>query len=768
MLESIALLKSTEERGRTTSVDAPIPAGSSRGATSSAPRIYVFGEFRLDAEARVLRHEQRAVQLPSRAFDALVYLIAHRDRLVGKNELVEAVWHDVVVTDDSLIHAVSVLRRALADDANQPRYIRTMPRRGYRFVAPVREIVAAPSVAAIAAPSGASAGAVASARRALETLRRPRTFLRREAARVAAAFALAGTAAVAVWALSFLAVLRPEPPVHDPGRAVLLYQPPPPGATIVSGGVLSPDGLLLAFIARDEASNQASIWLRALRSSELRPLEHTEGASKPFWSPDSRRIGFFANGVLMTVDTNDGDVRTVAAAGGVTAAGGTWGPDNTILYAEWDKGLFSVHASGGEPAAVAALDRSARDIALSWPQFLPDGRHFLYQIVSLDPARTGTYIGDLDTRQSFRVLEGEAPAAFAPPGHLLHVQRNLLIAEEFDVRSLKLTGRALVLARGISPPSLADENLISGVGDVIAYRQGIRQQQLAWLDRAGRVLGTVPMPDVMFNPRLSPDGSHLVATSSVTTNPGLWLASLSREQFERLETDAIAPLWSPDGMRIAFTARGGLDLLVRSPAGGVSRRLVSGGAIKILNDWAPDGEHIVYTQVGDGTQLDLWGIRVEDGAEFPILATPFNEMQARVSPDGHWIAYVSDDAGPLEVYVQRYPELGERYQVSVGGGGQPQWRHDQGEIFYIAADRSLVAVPVQQGERLVLGTPRRLFRAPLLGGPDNARDYYAANGDGRRFLVDGAIGDGKDSAITVVVNWAAPADGPAESRARLD
>jgi serine/threonine-protein kinase len=174
-----------------------------------------------------------------------------------------------------------------------------------------------------------------------------------------------------------------------------------------------------------------------------------------------------------------------------------------------------------------------------------------------------------------------------------------------------------------------------------------------------------------------------------------------------------------------------------------------------LNDWSPNGDHIVYSQRDEQTKLDLWGISVEHAKTFSILATPYNELQARISPDGRWIAYVADDSGALEVYVQRYPELGERYKVSVGGGGQPQWRQDQRELYYIAPDRTLVAVSVAQDEPHVFGAPRRLFRAPVSGGPDDARDYYAPTADGRRFLLDGAFGDGDDSPITVVVNWPA-------------
>ncbi|MEO8465738.1 MAG: winged helix-turn-helix domain-containing protein [Gammaproteobacteria bacterium] len=744
---------------------APPPVSTPPGATNAAPIAYVFGEFTLDVASRQLRRDTDSdVQLPSRAFDALLYLVEHRDRLVQKNELVEAVWHDVVVTDDSLIHAISVLRRALADDPNEPRYVQTVPRRGYRFVAAVRVIPGrtAPTETAHR-PSAASASfeAAGAAIRADTAPRRIRWLPQRNAASVGIAIALA--AAIGVACASLWGGFHRNAEVREPGRAVRLFQPAPEGATIVSSGVLSPDGRCLTFVARDNLSGRSTLWVRTLHSSELKPLDNTAGASKPFWSPDSARIGFFASGNLMTVNAAGGEARTVARVG-ITPAGGTWAGDDTILFADWAKGLYAVGAHGGEPETVATLDRTARDIAFSWPQFLPDGRHFLYQIVSLDAARTGTYVGDLDTRKSVRLLDTESPAVFAPPQYVLHIQRDMLIAEEFDVRTLQLTGRATVLARGVSTPSPADENVVSAAGDLIAYRQGIRQQQLAWVNRSGEILSTVHMPIEVFNPRVSPDGSQLLATSSVTTNPGLWLASLSRTEFERLETDAIAPLWSPDGGRIAYTARGGFDLIVRSTASGDSRPLVTDGAIKILNDWSPDGEQIVYTQLDDRTRMDLWGIRVKDGTVFPILATPFNEMQARISPDGKWIAYVSDESGAAEVYAQHYPQLGERYKVSADGGGQPQWRHDQREMFYIAPDHTIVAVPVDpSGGQPTFGSPQRLFRAP---GPEGARDNYAATADGRRFLVDGSIADVGNTAITVVVNWPAEAGVAAQPRAQ--
>ncbi len=400
------------------------PANTPPGPTSGAI-TYAFGAFTLDVESRTLGRDGDDVQLPSRAFDALVYLVEHRDRLVQKNELVEAVWNDVVVTDDSLIHAISVVRRALADDPNQPRYVQTVPRRGYRFVAPVRVLAdvstaEARTVAAAASlPATTDAVSAAGARSGSLALRQRKA--------VSAGVALAAAIGVASATLWLAGGAHRQTQVPDPGRAVRLFQPPPEGATIVSGGVLSPDGQYLTFIARDNVSSRNSLWVRTLHSSELKLLDDTAGASKPFWSPDARRIGFFANGKLMTVSASGGEPHTVAAVG-ITPAGGTWAPDDTILFADWAKGLYAVSARGGEVEAFAPLDRAARDIAFSWPQFLPDGRHFLYQIVSLDANRTGTYV-ERSRHAAQRPIAGYGIAsrlratASRPPHSARHVDR---------------------------------------------------------------------------------------------------------------------------------------------------------------------------------------------------------------------------------------------------------------------------------------------------------------------------------------------------------
>jgi DNA-binding winged helix-turn-helix (wHTH) protein/Tol biopolymer transport system component len=715
-------------------------------------RLYRFDEFTLDVTARKLLRGGVATALPSRAFDALVYLLERRERLVRKNELIDAIWADVVVTDDSLTHAISVLRRTLADERAHPKYIETVPRRGYRFIGAVRtdDVADEPSIEPPAreSPAPTPAAEPPSQRHRVARFR----------------WILGGAAACAALA-ALAAVLVSQAPANEGvARSVWLSQAPPRDASIVSGGVLSPDGRYLAFVARDDVAGHTALWVRSLQSNALQRLAGTDGAAKPFWSPSSRRIGFFANGKLQTIDVTGAAVQTVADVD-VVVAGGSWSADDTILFALWPSGLYAVRADGdGAVETVARLDRDARDIAFAWPQFLPDGRRFLYQIVSLDPARSGAYVGNLDTGESFRLLPGRSAAAFAAPRHVLYVENNLLIAAEIDPERLELTGRASVVARDVSPPLLGADNVMSVAGELLAFQHGVREQNLAWFDREGRNVGSLPMPTGLFNPRISPDQSRLVATSAVTDNPGLWLAHLTRPEVVRLETDAIAPLWSPDGRRIAFTARDGFDLFVRAADGAVQPQLVaSDDTIKLLGDWSPDGAELVYTRIDGASSFDLWAARADDGSARPLLATPANEMQARISPDGNWMAYASDESGTLEVYVAPYPELGGKRRVSSGGGGQPQWRADQRELFYLSADRSVVAVELDSNGEF--GTPRPLFRAALTGNPGDARELYAAAADGSKFLLTGPVAEATDQPITLIVDWAAGI-GNAEPAAR--
>lgn len=717
------------------------------GSSGSASRIYAFDDFRIDAGGTRLLHGGDALALPSRAFDALVYLVEHRGRLVGKDEMIAAIWHDVAVTDDSLIHAISVIRRALGDDRNHPRYIETIPRRGYRFIGNVT-LTGGAAEAPRRGPAELDDGG--RERVAADAVRSSSAQIR----------LFAGIAAVAA-TISVLALMLygAPPPADSPQSPALRFsQAPPDGTRIISGGALSPDGRYLAFVARDEEHTESALWLRTLPSGEIRRLDGATGASSPFWAPDSRRIAFFADGQLAAIDIANGQRRSISAVA-LATAGGTWAHDSTIVFAEWPNGLYAVPASGdGAPTPVVRLDSSAGDISISWPQFLPGRRRFIYHVTSLDHERTGTYVGDLDTRERYRLIDAESPAVFAPPNYLLHVREGMLIAEEIDPDGIELTGRAIIVARGVAPPTLGADDIVAASANLLAFRNGSKEQRLAWLDRSGQRMSSVSVPTVLYNPRISPDESQLLATSSITNDPGLWLTSLDREEYARLEKDAIAPLWSPDGASVAYTSRGGFDLLVRgADSSNAKRTLLTDSTVKILNDWSPDGTHLLYTRVSEDTGLDLWTTDVEGATAAPLLATTWSETQARISPDGRWIAYVSDESGAFEVYVERYPGLGDKRRISASGGGQPQWRADQRELFYLSADRKLMAADVSEDPWGVIeiGMPQVLFSAPIGGDPGDARDHYAVAANGTRFLIDGQLDGDGDTEISILVNWTA-------------
>jgi eukaryotic-like serine/threonine-protein kinase len=659
-----------------------------------------------------------------------------------------------VVTDDSLIHAISVLRRALGDEPHQHKYIETIPRRGYRFVGAVtmdEEQAAVPDMQAT--PEETESG------RPGATAEPPvpgPVFFFRNLTHKAAAVSI--TVMLAAFATLFVLLENARTSTASDYRSdasLRLFQPPPQGTSITSGGILSPDGRYLTFVARDEDSGQTGLWVRALHSSELRLLKGTEGASKPFWSPDSMRIGYFANGKLFTMDLNGQRMQQVTSVSG--AAGGTWGSDDTILFAEWASGIYSVPASGdGERKVVMLLERGAQDIAFASPQFLPDNRRYMFQIVSLDPQRAGTYIGDLDAMTSFRLLATSSAATFAPPHHVLYVDKDMLIAEELDPLRMELTGHAVVIARDISEPSRTAENVVSASLDLLAFQHSLKEQNLALFNRSGEKLSALAIPTMLYNPRLSPDGMLLLASSSVTSNPGVWLTRLDREEFLRIETDAVAPIWSPDGQHIAYSSRDGKALMLRAINGeSPTLKLVSDETVKFPSDWSPDGQHLIFTAQGENSGLDLWTVDIESGFSRPLLASPHGEVQARFSPDGNWIAFASDESGILEVYVARFPGLEDKRLVSAGGGGQPQWRADQQELFYLSLDQTLMSVPIVDTLALEVATPIQLFRTATAVSPADVRDNYAVNASGTEFLMDLEVKSGNDQEITILVNWAA-------------
>jgi len=719
------------------------------GTASERAVEYRFGPFRVDLPALQVWRGDNPVGLTPKAFDTLLVLIRNRHRLVRKDELISAVWTNVAVSEDSLSQVVAVVRRALGDDPHQPEFIATVPRRGYRFIAPVTEITADQPASAAPEPPAPVVSAAEPPQEQPTEAEQPasRTWAwRREWVAIAAAL---------VTIAAFTIGTNFGRPLAKAQSAELLRFniEAPPGWRLLSGGALSPDSHQLAFVAQDAHSGATRLWVRNLQSGEVRAIDGTDGGTRPFWSPDARTIGFFAGGRLKRVGLSGGPVQTLASTSGLTVSGGSWSADDIILFSSFRSGVSAVPASGGEVTAVTQLDVSTRETAHRWPQFVSNGRDFLYSIYSEDPERTGTYIGRVGSSDKVRLV-AEPGAVYSPAGYLLYVRDRVLMAQPVDLAARRVAGGPSMVAGEAFAPRPTSGAVISGSADLLTFGGRDPETRLGWFSRSGEPLGEIKSPPMLKNPSLSHDERLVVGS----VGADVWVLDLERGTATRT-VSGNTPLLSPDGTQIAFTSgrtHGVWDMYIHSIAGRREPQLfLSSAEDKLVNDWSRDGRYIIFSRTSEATKMDLWLAPTADGAaQAPLLATPFNEFQAQVSPDGRWMAYASDESGTWEVYVQSFPTGGGKRAISAGGGSEPQWRPDGRELFYLTPDGMLMAVDVQpSGAAFQASRPQALFRTsiPLSGEMNTRRNHLVPTRDGRRFLIDGA--SDVVPSITMLVNW---------------
>jgi serine/threonine protein kinase/Tol biopolymer transport system component len=540
----------------------------------------------------------------------------------------------------------------------------------------------------------------------------------------------------------------------------------PPGKAYFGGSfAVSPDGRFV--ILRINSEGKVLLWVQALDSLTAKPLAGTEDASYPFWSPDSRFIGFFAGGKLKKIEVTGGPAQTLCDA--PVPRGGTWNRGGVIVFAPTaTDALYRVSASGGTPAPLTMLDASRGETFHYHPSFLPDSRHFLFLANSTHQESAGIYVGTLDSRETKLLVNTGTSAAYAPPGYLLFLRDRTLMAQSFDADRLELTGEPFPVAEQVDRLGQGERYALFSVSEtgVLVYRSGSSANvQLIWFDRAGKQLGAVAPTGNYATPWLSPDEKR-VAFGHVEPNGGnsdIWLMELARgtpTRFTFGQRDSITPIWSPDGSRVVFSSdRDGLMNLYQRAASGTGNdeALLKSDNHKLCNDWSLDGKLILYSAYPKSNG-DLWVLPLSgEQKPFPFLQTEFNEVQGRFSPDGKWIAYASDESGTWQVYVQSFPSPGGKWQVSTNGGAQPQWRRDAKELFYLSADRKLMAVDIKgNGSTFEAGVPQALFELRLqtigLPGP---RNFYVAAADGQRFLVVSAPEERISTPTTVVLNWTA-------------
>jgi Tol biopolymer transport system component/predicted Ser/Thr protein kinase len=541
---------------------------------------------------------------------------------------------------------------------------------------------------------------------------------------------------------------------------------PPPEALSFAEISPSPDGRLVAFVAVSKDGTR-QLWLRSLDNVAAQPLPGTEGATAPFWSPNSHFLAFFDGTSLKKVAVSGGAALTLCnAAGGL---GGSWNSDGVIIFYDTASSLSKVSEAGGQPSPVAAVDHSLGEIARLFPWFLPDGRHFLYSSLrSFTINELWICVGSLDSTETKCLQKADSPAEYAPPGDLLYLRGGTLMAQPFDPQGFMIAGDAVPIAENVQPYSIQNLSIkpfSASRSGVLAFVNGqaTQQTELQWFDRSGTKLGTLGQPATYCCPSLSPDGDRLavdIMDERLSTRD-IWIFDLKRATASRFTFDPgdeISPLWSPDASQILFTSTqtGNRDIYNKSANGIGDSQLIfaSQDQQKSVNDWSADGRYVVYDTTNEPSALwilPLFG----DRKPFPLSQGPYSARQAFFSPNGHYIAYTSNESGSYEIYVQTFPDRTGKWQVSAAGGTHPRWRRDGEELFFLSGNKMMAVDVSTAGPQFESGIPKPLFDADFLSA-SFAPAVYVVAADGQRFLAITPVAQQAASPATVVTNW--PAD----------
>jgi eukaryotic-like serine/threonine-protein kinase len=534
---------------------------------------------------------------------------------------------------------------------------------------------------------------------------------------------------------------------------------------------LSPDGRQIVFVA--SGNGQPRLWVRPLDKVTAQPLVGTEGAAFPFWSPDSRSVGFFAAGKLQRIDIAGGLPQTLANA--PFNRGGAWSPDGTILFAPIGGGpLLRISASGGEPVVKTKLE--AMQQGHQFPEFLPDGRQFLFHARGT-PETAGVYAGSLDSGETKRLTRSDTTGRYLSSGWLLWIRADALVGQRLDLEGGQLTGDRVTVADPVMFHGVLGSGAFSvSAAGLIAYRPGLHagsRTQLRWFDRSGKEQGAFNVLDSGSLGTVSPDGQRVAVERLLNGNTDIWLLDGNRiSRFTFDPANDRHPVWSPDGGRVVFDSnRKGLrDLYVKSASGaGGEQPLLESPESENPNDWSADGRFLLYHNIDPQTGNDLWVLPMEgDRKPWPFLKTKFNERNGQFSSDGRWIAYQSNESGRNEIYVRPFVQPaasstndqpktsggGGQWQVSTGGGIYPRWKPDGTELYYIAPDGQMMVAPITAMETAVV--PSRaipLFKTRIsFGGEDTGQSWqYDLTRDGR-FLVNTVLDDAV-APITLLQNW---------------
>ncbi len=539
---------------------------------------------------------------------------------------------------------------------------------------------------------------------------------------------------------------------------------------------VSPDGSNIAMVAHT-GSAQNQLFVRPLSGAEPVALERAVNAQWPFWSPDGRNIGFFSNGKVRRTPADGGTVQDLTDA---VALGGTWGPRGVILLGSAD-GLLRVDDGGGEPVSVTTVDAALGQTSHRFPQFLPDGEHFVFLQTATEATQSGIYVGSLSGDAPRRLSADDGNPVVVEPGWLLFVRGTSVVAQRFDFDRLELSGEPQELVTGFNSTGGTVRYLPFGAANqTLVYRRSHRPQtRLSLLDRGGNPVSELGPEGFFHSPALSPDGNRVVASRWDENTGGydLWEIGVARGTATRLTTNGSFnshPVWSPDSRRLIYasTTSGQWQILEKSFGGGEDRVVHSNPAARVVpHDWSSDGQTVLYTEEdGGGPEGDVWVLPLGEGSPRPFARTGADETQGHLSPDGRFVAYASDESGRFEVYVQPI-EGGRREIVSTGGGTNPLWREDGRELYYLEVEertRSALAVTgqivaTQMGADGIPGRPQRLFQVRVPVFAMFELWMYSASADGQRFVVSRVV-DESQAPLLVVRGWENLLEGPPASQ----
>ncbi|MFN0122025.1 MAG: protein kinase domain-containing protein, partial [Blastocatellia bacterium] len=543
---------------------------------------------------------------------------------------------------------------------------------------------------------------------------------------------------------------------------------PPEKVTSFDWPAISPDGRTLAFVATVAGKRQ--LWVRPLNAATAKPLAEAGSVFSPFWSPDSRFLAYPESGKLKKMALDGGAPEPLCDT--PASDRGDWNGEGVILFSVMT-GIRRIAASGGAVTEVTTVDIARGETQHRAPVFLPDGRHFLFANLNNDSARSGVYLASLEGGETKQVLSLDNPyfavamnPAAANEGYLVFTRQGALLAQRYDFNRNQLAGEPLRLAEQVQAPDGRPRFSVSANGALVLI-EGIANQQLAWVDRAGKKLGTVGPPGLYAWPELSADDQRLaVAWGEPQARSGdIRLFNLARGTDARFTFDPAHdgyPLWSPDGSRLVWSSnREGIFNLYQKAASGAGQDEVlwkSAHGKQVL-DWAADGRFILYRELHSQANLDLWILPLAgERKPWPWLNTPFNESTGRFSPDGKWIAYASNETGRYEIYCQAFvpgaAAAGGKWQISRNGGDRPQWRRDGHELSFLSPDNRMMAVEVTPGAEVKGGAPQELFALDSIRAI-TANTNYTKTGDGQRFLFVTSADDASVPPFTVVLNWMA-------------